>query len=374
VAFVKQLPPPRRQQFTSQVAQAVWAAVTQLDVGSQHELLRELRDLLEVANRPGRGTVDDGVKRAISALRDAERHLGRSPSVKDYRRLRAEHLEWEWPPDTSVRVWLGSGRWNDALQRARLDAVPDGDDMIIEYGPGFMVEEAINALKECAEDLGCLPTLSMYEGWAHRLDVRQRPGRRPLSQAAFERLFGGFSAALRAANLADDNSVHIATDGAIRSKKRRFTEDELLAGLVEVAERLGHLPSTVEYMHERQTIITDSQKEGALRTIPGHQVIQRRFVSWEDALQQTLRRISNPTFPGYVGRVERRRMSEAFLLENLRQALDAVDGPLTLDRYEAWRKQQMRNDSARVPSGNTYYHRFGTFRGTVERVRRSAST
>jgi hypothetical protein len=56
------------------------------------------------------------------------------------------------------------------------------------------------ALGECTSDLGHVPSLTEYLGWAHRPDVRERPGRRPRSYKVFERL-GGFRTALTAAGL-----------------------------------------------------------------------------------------------------------------------------------------------------------------------------
>jgi len=66
----------------------VWAAIMKLDAGVQREVLERLEVHLGEAlldpEKPGR------MQRAIRALRRAAELLGRSPSVKAYRRLRDE--------------------------------------------------------------------------------------------------------------------------------------------------------------------------------------------------------------------------------------------------------------------------------------------
>jgi hypothetical protein len=100
---------------------AVWAAFMELDLALQHDLLRELQELLAVPEG-SRSISGTRIARAIAALREAADELGHSPSVKDFRRLRFEHPERRWPPESSIRVWLGSGRWNGSLSRAGLEA------------------------------------------------------------------------------------------------------------------------------------------------------------------------------------------------------------------------------------------------------------
>ena len=57
-----------------------------------------------------------------------------------------------------------------------------GDALESQLGPAFTADEARAALREWAHDMGDVSGFNAYHAWAHRPDVRQRPGRRPLSQ------------------------------------------------------------------------------------------------------------------------------------------------------------------------------------------------
>ena len=101
-----------------------------------------------------------------------------------YERLRCElGRKGDWPPESSIRRFVG-GTWNDALRRAALDPVADGDALRTQLGGRLTPEECAAAVRECSEETrDPLPTYSSYIAWCRRPDVRRRPGRRPHSQA-----------------------------------------------------------------------------------------------------------------------------------------------------------------------------------------------
>jgi hypothetical protein len=116
--------PPRTKKFVSPEAEIVWPAIKALDEASKHELLGRLGDHLAVAE-DDRTPQGQRIARAVGALREAHRLFeaegNQGPlTVEVFRRLRVEHPEAGWPPDSSIRRWLG-GSWNDALRRARLE-------------------------------------------------------------------------------------------------------------------------------------------------------------------------------------------------------------------------------------------------------------
>lgn len=278
----------QRQLFSDSTAEVVWAAICALDEGLQHEVLRQLRERLAAADI--RETPQQQrLARAIAALREAADKQGRSPSVGEYRRLRVDHPEW--PPDGSVRRWLG-GSWNTALKRAHLDAERVGDALVEHQGPGFSKDEVTAALREAAEDLasengdGCLPTVTAYLAWARRPDVRRRSGRRPRSLIPFQRLFGGYLPALVAAGLANDEAATgIPRSTASRAASGyRYTDAQLFAAMDEVVACLddeGRLPTVVEYQRLRQEILDAGQAEGRPpRALASWNVFHRRFGSW----------------------------------------------------------------------------------------------
>ena len=84
--------------------------------------------------------------KAIAALREVASILGRSPSVREYRRLQQQHPAADWPAEASIRRWLGGG-WNDALERAHLDCVPEPLAAVKPLPAPFSREETIAACR-----------------------------------------------------------------------------------------------------------------------------------------------------------------------------------------------------------------------------------
>jgi len=116
---------PTIPRFSDERLEIVWAAIQTLDPGRLHVVLRELATVYAAAHaQPGRSPLER-VRAAVQALHDAASVLGRSPTVPEYRSLRAELPELELPPDGSIRRWLGGG-WNACLKRALLSTVTDG--------------------------------------------------------------------------------------------------------------------------------------------------------------------------------------------------------------------------------------------------------
>jgi hypothetical protein len=217
----------------------VWAGICALEEASQHDVLQELGRRLAF---PGeRGPMNShGVRqaRAIAALREAAGELGRSPSVSQYRELRRT-THPDWPPDGSIRDWMACG-WNEALKLAHLEAVPDEQPIVVEGEQAYTREQVLEALRQCAEELGHNPTFNKYIAWARSPEVRRREGRRPRSQNVFERRFGGFTEAMIAAGLADVDGTGVPVSTLQRSGKNyRWSDEDLMAALDEVIEYIG---------------------------------------------------------------------------------------------------------------------------------------
>jgi len=265
-----------------EILRAVMAAVEQLDPAKQHDLLKGLQRDLQLGDladnsRPSK------VQRAIAALVEAASLVEEEgPLSRDrYLELRAATTERkrEWPDAHSLTRWLGASKWNDALRRARLEAAPDGDMVVRQLGPRYKLDELTAALCECAAEIGVPPSFDAYISWAKRPEVRARPGRRPGSQQPFTR-HGGFRKVLEKAGLIrmGDGSASAATPdtGVIRTAGYFLEEDELHAGLHEVAERLGHPPRVNEYIAERQKIYEETLAQGHPRAIPAYNTTRFR--------------------------------------------------------------------------------------------------
>jgi hypothetical protein len=367
--------PRRRELFVDPGARVVWAGVRQLDVALQFALLEELQEQLGAVARLD--THERQVRHAIAVLREAAQLLEHSPTVGEYRQLRSESPERmsAWPPDGTIRRWLG-GNWNEALGRAHLESVRDGDALVYANGPAFTADEITAALRECARELGDVPTISRFFAWARRPDVVARAGRRPQSLQPIQRLFGGFVEALRAAGLADGGEPGaLSRSTIVRMGNYRITEEQMLDAIRLVAKRIGRSPRVQEYLRERELIIQESAAAGEPRAIPSHAKIQRHFSIWDDALVAAdLKPLggrhtqSNPRKPS--GPRAHEHTNEG-VLAVLAEAHDAIGDPFTIAAFTEWRTEQAERDkqagrTRRLPSVDTVYARFGTWPAAVE--------
>jgi hypothetical protein len=182
--------------------------------------------------------------------------LGKSPSVNEYRYLRKTAFP-QWPPDGSIRNWLAGG-WNEVLKQAHLEALPDEAPITVEGTHAYSPEEVLDGLRECAEELGRVPTFSNYLNWARSPKVKNHPGRRTTSQNVFVRFFGDFLAAKVAAGLENEGPAGAPTSRLQRTAKQyRWSDRDFMNALTEASEALGEgrLPTSGEYSRIREQLI-----------------------------------------------------------------------------------------------------------------------
>jgi hypothetical protein len=374
--------PARGELFADAGARAVWAALLSLDEAELHLVYRELQSRL-AAPQAHRSKTEERVAQAIAALNEAADLLEsedkpRLVSIESYRRLRAEHPESNWPPDGSLRRWLG-GSWNQALKRAALKPVVDGDALVRQLGATFTRAECRAAIAAYVEETGDpRPSVARYLAWARRPDVQTRPGRRPLSEQPYLRLWGrwalmlenlGFTASSGEPALDEELSL----PGRVQPRSGEgYTDGEVGAALREVARRLGQQTLTrADYDRERALIQSEEAKAGLpLRPFPSTSLIALRFPIWDTALIAAGLEARN-------GRHQKRRsrrpgearISDAEIKTALRQAYReaAQDEKLTGSGYEAWRKEQRAKGSlARLPGRSCLRQRYGSFDGALE--------
>lgn len=375
-------PKPRLKLFSDPSAEAVWAAICVLDEGSQHDLLAELRRRLARADLRD-GPADTRRADSIRALREAATFNGGSPSRRNYVQLRADHPEANWPSPTSLVRWLGARHWNEALAEAHLEAVADGEVLVLENGGAFTVGEVGVAVKEAAGELGETPTLTSYLAWARRPSTRRRPGRRPSSQGVFERLFPGqgFKGALAAAGLIDGDAGTGLVAGP-RGRGYRYSDTEIWQALIEVATRLGSLPygpRVAEYTRTRNLILAEEAAAGKpLRGFPTYQVIHARYPdSWDQALIAAVLRPLGGTSTAERSPIPagvRRRLSDAQIRSDLLEGYRAIGEPFAYHAYSAWRAQMLERELARgeirrIASAQTARSRYGSWKKVQEAVR-----
>jgi hypothetical protein len=287
-----------------------------------------------------------------------------------------------WPDDSTLRRSLG-GTWNDCLRGAALAIVDDGDAVVREIGGAFTREEVITAIHECARDTqDPMPSFVRYLMWARRADVRRRPGRRPSSQAVVTRLFGGWADLLVAAGMAERDEiggVPRATGGGqtvYRRSAYAYTDEQILAAVRLVAERLGRSPSTSEYARERELLFQEDLDAGKpARAFPSLASLQKRVERWDDLLTQAglEPRDGRHRKNGCGTRRSPRRISDREYAIALRDAYLAVGEPFTQQAYDGWAKPQRPIDKAerryrRLPGYYAVWMRFGTWRTACEAI------
>lgn len=376
---------PAGEQFSDPQTGVVWAAISSMEEAAKHDLLTRLREHLAVSDERG-GPQGVRVARAIAALREAhDEHLSQGGSgplgVNTYRRLRDTNPERNWPPDGSVRRWLGQGSWNDALRTAHLEAVSGGDTTPLARGSDFTAEEATAAVNACAEELGHVPSLGEYTAWARRPEVRQGQSRVPRSQCVFDRLFGGWLQTLIAARLVKDSRDGVPSVGRLvmRPAAYRFQPAQMSAALRACKEELGldRSPRSTEYGLWRTRLMAD--QTGDSRILPSYVTLMRHYGTWDSALRSAGLR----PFNGPGGKLEsparhrepKPRYSDQQLCEFLCAAYAAKGDPFTVRAYRDWREQELsrlrtaqRWIRPRIPSYECYAQRFGSWEQAICRA------
>lgn len=370
--------PARGELFADPGLRAVWPAILKLSEPAKHQALEALREHLALAHL--RSTPSETREaRAVSALREAVALLRAEGSddpltLDHFRRLRDQHPANGWPPDSSIRRWMG-GSWNDALRRAHLPAVPEGDTLKVNLGGALTAEEAVAALKMCAGELDGPISFSRYRHWASRPEVKARPGRRPLSQPPFDRLFGGWDEALVAAGILDGESGQLA-DGSLRPSGYRYKPEQLAEALQEAAAHLGRSPRTAEYQRLRSELRQQDTADGRpAKARPSYSVFLTVHGNWDAALAaadlEPLGGRATQSNPPKGRKVSRRARTDEELLDVLAQAYASLGDPFTTTAYDRWRTDQLRE----IPAGRrhrglpiyaTYLQRFGSWAQAVE--------
>ena len=213
--------------------------------------------------------------RAVLALREAAKVLGRSPSIKEFAEIGEVHPEYGWPNPSRVRAWLGSNSWNTALERAGLQ--PCVADAIVRerIGSRFSEETLLKSLRLAAAALGTVPKFEQYVSWVRRPDVIAEHGLLPRAHRTFARAFGSWPKACAAAGLRE-------SDGRGEAKPSRFTDEELLEWVTR-AMKENAAASAAAYDKWRDVLLEDAIKAGTRIRVPAAQSIKKRFGGWRRA-------------------------------------------------------------------------------------------
>ena len=318
--------------FSDPAAAALWAALQTLDESTQLQVLGSLRSQLAVPeDRPTSAARRQAV--AIAALREVAEHLGHAPSVEQYRQFRSEHPELV--SDGALRHSLG-GHWANALREAGLDAPPESTAIVVPTSQRYTPAQAIAVVKECANELGEVPSYTAYRRWLDSPEIAARPGARPSSLPTFYRLFGNWSGALVAAELVKATGLPRAIPSSARADSVVFTYTlgELTGILVEMAALEGRPPRRSRYDYLREQILAKAAARGEIRRIPTRHALTKAFGTWDDAL-----RVAGVLEPDRSV-TAKRPIPDAEIIGALREGHRAIGEPFTAARYEVWAREQ----------------------------------
>lgn len=386
---------PQGERLTHPAARALVAAIEACDLDVQLAAFDHLRRRFLVADLSAQRK-DDREAAAVIALRACHEALAADdPEVRVTERAYRGWLATlgpghGHPAASTLRTWLG-GDWNTALRRALLAEVPDGDLVHRTRLDSYSAEGIVAAAREFLAETGhAVPTQTAFFAWARRPDVRAREGlARPQSIAPVKRLFGDWEGLLRALGLAidaDGRPLAPYTDRELRALggggrrqprgARRYTRDEIRAGLRVVANRLRVQTFTGdEYETAREAIfIEDADRSLPTRRMATRTTVFREYGSWDAALidaglQARDGRHAKTNNGNWKGSTA--RYSDEVVLSAIREGYAAVGLPFTKARFEEWRDKLLAAHPERrwqrpIPRHDCVWKRFGSWRAACD--------
>jgi hypothetical protein len=301
---------------------------------------------------------DDRLAAMRGALRACAGELGVAvPSAAQYEAWRVGSPTGVGAP-TIAQLRRAGGSWSKAL--VLLFDAPEADPTrrrLLAHGGRFNQGAAVRAVREFLAWLPPdeSPTLSRYLEWASRVP-RDEDGRTrvPCNEQPFNRLFGSWSSALRAAGV-EPSRMHIQR----ARRARRFTRDDLLVALGAAHAELGDPLSRVRYdawVHERDRQADD--EDARFQPAPLSATISNKLGGWRRACATVLgenvllsRRLRPPDF------------SDEQLMMMYRECRQEIGRPPSGDEYDAWRLARTRTSlvdkTNALPHSNTLRRRLG---------------
>ena len=361
---------PCRAGLADPTACAIWAALCTLEEGVKHQFLAELRCHLAIVERetPHRTRVARAVRLneahevLLAEAREARRTAASSspdpqpepePKLTEfaYAGLRLTHPEFRWMPPSTIRHTFG-GQWNDALREARLDTVSSGEVITGYLGPSYEWEEVRDALRDyrdyLAERSAPDPEDFNLKGsyrWAKRPDILRRPGRRPRSQGPFDN-FGGFLVAKTIAFAGDVPPTADAAEAAGlqwgAAGPYRYSDEQLIAAVHEIAARLGRAPRALEFRKEQRLMHAEEAARGLpRRAVPTDGTVLKRWKLWDAVLvacgYEPHRPIEvDPDTGAARPNGPRPHIPDEVLLAGIVEAFEAKGKPFTMKVYGAY--------------------------------------
>jgi hypothetical protein len=349
---------------------AALAFILQLDPATQREVLERFEEVLQLEP----DSVARRLRRVAAALHGAKRLLGRSPSVRDYKTLRRSHPERGWPDPRSITRWLGVRSWNDALVRMRLEPLLEGDVVEGSIGQTYSIDEVIQAVRDCANDLGRpRPSPTTSPG---STAPTYKTGRvvGPLGPGCSTESSVDSASEVAAGLVEGEPTAAHPSDLILRTANYRIGDTQILEDLRFAATRIAGPVTATAYDRERRLIYQETRAKGSPRALAGVGTIYRHFRTWGNAVHEAgLHERESTEARRAVRGLNQPVFSKNALLQALSEAYDAVGPRLTLAAYLEWRERESARDPHRrseLPGSVTVYRRLGGWQKAVREMQK----
>lgn len=280
---------------------------------------------------------------------------GKVPTVGKYDEWRRQQDDPGLCP--SGRIIRQFSTWRSALHTLGIEPMPDPSARrLLSRGQQISTEQALQALRDCAEDLGTDNfTIAQYEKWAKtELMKPENRGRKiPISKSIVTRRFGSVRQAKIAAGLDPDTAYHASSF---------FTDEEVLDCLRRARSEIEGRLSTAKYTIWRKGVQEAARARGETVNVPCDFTISQHFGGWLKAvsliegLPVTPHEHRGP--PVYT---------PDWLAERLLEAYEEIGEPFFTSTYIEWtRKKRAEEDLAFPPPDYTTVTRHG---GSWSKVR-----
>ena len=256
--------------------------------------------------------------------------------------------------------------WSRALNDLGFKPMPDPPALrVLSRGRQITDEEALQALRDCAADLGTDDfTIAQYESWAKEelLKPENKGTKIPISKSIVTRRFGAVRQAKIAAGL-DPNSPYHATS--------HYTDEDMLLTLVEARNEIEGRLSTAKYTMWRRGKLEEAHMRGEVARIPCAFTFDQHFGGWLKAVAKVEGLPINPHEhrgpPVYT---------PDWLAEQLLIAYEDLEEPFFTSSYVQWvrDKRKEANVDFPPPDYTTVTRHGGSWPEIREKVREASAT
>ncbi len=272
-----------------------------------------------------------------TSLATYQEETGNMPAFTAYENWRRQQNDPSLCPAGRIRRQFST--WNRALNDLGFKAMADPTTLrILSRGQQISDEEALQALRDCAADLGSDNfTIAQYEKWAKAELVKpENKGRRiPISKSIVTRRWGTVRQAKFAAGL-DPNTPYHA--------KSYFSDEELIKHLAVARNEIEGRLSTAKYTVWRKGKLEEARARGEAIAIPCCFTFHIHFGGWLKAVAKV---------EGLPISAHEHRGPPVYtpdwLAEQLINAYDEIGEPFFTSAYIQWVRVKRKDESLDFP-------------------------